>query len=438
MSETRPLDVHKGSWWKFDRYEVRNRYIRPAPGAHGEEYNPWERYRESQARKRGQQPPYQSLLRLVQPLVAPNAFRSRITEAHPTLSVTPDLEKEVADWCAQYGLLGLLLERARMVALAPRWQTSVEWGRQLMPQQTVYRWARGKWEERVECMLPGPDPIPMKPIESAPPKELAQQSEILEELTQQLATMMKLAKESGTPMPRSKGQRRKISPDVLGIDFWIDYVKKCARAEAAKKGGLVKNPSLLSLMKLRQPQGVLLERGIEALNSRAWATYFPDVPKAQQATYEYPVPMSPQFWEMYAEPLEEFLLVALTLYYAVQLWQRRGDRQWGAHREKLTAATLALLSFDAVTLCSNPSEDGMPTLKWVSPSLVTSLQLMIYQDNNQERRVQWCKWKPCGGVFVNVSGRADYCTDDCRNAAQQSKYRERQRSKKQKRRGSSL
>ena len=34
-----------GQWYRFDRYEVRDGYIRPVPGAGGGEYDPWASFR---------------------------------------------------------------------------------------------------------------------------------------------------------------------------------------------------------------------------------------------------------------------------------------------------------------------------------------------------------------------------------------------------------
>src|SRR5918912_966861 len=58
------FDAAAGGWWRFEDYELRDGYIRPAPGAKLERYDPWADYRARQG-KRELQPPYKSLLGLL-------------------------------------------------------------------------------------------------------------------------------------------------------------------------------------------------------------------------------------------------------------------------------------------------------------------------------------------------------------------------------------
>ena len=45
------LDVSLGKWWRFSAYEIREGFIRPAPGAKLTVYDPWEEYRQAFIRK---------------------------------------------------------------------------------------------------------------------------------------------------------------------------------------------------------------------------------------------------------------------------------------------------------------------------------------------------------------------------------------------------
>ena len=116
------------SWWRFSSYELKDGYIRPAPGAKLELYDPWKPYRDSWEHdpdsatpfpeKRLQGPPYLSLLALAD-----------------EVTIAPDrsgLDKKSADrllkWCSEFGLLGILPQRVQMVALAPRWLPVKPWG----------------------------------------------------------------------------------------------------------------------------------------------------------------------------------------------------------------------------------------------------------------------------------------------------------------------
>jgi hypothetical protein len=72
------FDPYRFLWWRFNKYEFKDSYIRPAPGASLEMYDPWQAYRDSWdydpdsatpfAQKRRQGPPYLSLLALTEEL----------------------------------------------------------------------------------------------------------------------------------------------------------------------------------------------------------------------------------------------------------------------------------------------------------------------------------------------------------------------------------
>ena len=59
------LDFALGPWRRFNRYEVREGYVRPAEGAELAMYDPWEDYLRGWAKQRNPVPPYRSLLELV-------------------------------------------------------------------------------------------------------------------------------------------------------------------------------------------------------------------------------------------------------------------------------------------------------------------------------------------------------------------------------------
>ena len=106
---TEPFDVAAGLWWRFDHYEIRDGYIRPALGANLEKYDPWAAYRAGRARAKGAESPYQSLL----------AMRENVV-FQPPCPLSAENEAKVLSWCKDYGLLGVLLQRAQAVVLAPR------------------------------------------------------------------------------------------------------------------------------------------------------------------------------------------------------------------------------------------------------------------------------------------------------------------------------
>jgi hypothetical protein len=84
-------------WWRFDRYEIHQGYIRPAPGAAVETYSPWELYKVP-AKKEAITQPYHTLFRL-------------------TEMGQPERERELLSWCSKFGLLGVLLHRSESVSV---------------------------------------------------------------------------------------------------------------------------------------------------------------------------------------------------------------------------------------------------------------------------------------------------------------------------------
>ncbi len=111
------FDVSAGYWWRFDRYEIRDGYIRPAPDARLERFDPWSEYREARAGHGAERRPYTDLLELVRDLVIGSA-----PDGDQILPLDPQGEERLSRWCATYGLLGILPHRAHMVTLPPRWE----------------------------------------------------------------------------------------------------------------------------------------------------------------------------------------------------------------------------------------------------------------------------------------------------------------------------
>ena len=74
-----------------------------------------------------------------------------------------------------------------------------------------------------------------------------------------------------------------------------------------------------------------------------------------------------------------------------------------------------------------PLRDGSFEQRWVSPSLLASLAMMVLQDLTEHRRILRCT--TCGRIFVSAAYQAQYCSAKCRSTAQKRAYRERVRQK---------
>ena len=52
--------------------------------------------------------------------------------------------------------------------------------------------------------------------------------------------------------------------------------------------------------------------------SKTWAQFIPDIAKDEKETYRYPMPMSDEFWGLYAEPVDAFFNGANALWRTIQ------------------------------------------------------------------------------------------------------------------------
>jgi hypothetical protein len=94
-------------WLRFNRYEIKGSYIRPAPDSRLIEYEPWEDFQKPQGKESLKQP-YLSLLELA-PLLQFDFSERR------SMRLEAPGEERLLEWCSQYGLLGILLHRVETV-----------------------------------------------------------------------------------------------------------------------------------------------------------------------------------------------------------------------------------------------------------------------------------------------------------------------------------
>ncbi len=150
--------------------------------------------------------------------------------------------------------------------------------------------------------------------------------------------------------------------------------------------------------------------------SKTWARFFPDTPREERETREYPLPLSEEFWREYAEPLDQFVNAVRALEDALRYLQEPTEVRRG--RDKINA-----LAGD-VNLTLLTSEEGFRQA-WVSTSLLGTLAAMAIFDLAGGKRVLRCQ--TCGRPFVSGSPSARYCSSTCRHTAQKRAYRQRVR-----------
>ena len=324
------LDLAGGGWWRFDRYEVRNGYIRPARGAVLTIYDPWAAYREARAARQEKAAPYQSLLTFIQSL-------------HVAWSARDELR--LADWCTEWGLLGILPHMAESVVLAPRWtrfpghRLSADESPGVAPAQRRYDRTNTGWASRA-------------------PVRLWREGEW---------TVVRGPAEEGMLIPEGSWPSGYARPGVV----------------------------------LREPfTGEYTQQQL----SEWWAQYFPDVPEAEQDNYAYPPPLTPEFWQLYAEPVQSFLSVALEFRNALASFERSKPPAELTYedREAIGVGLKRLHAFVAPVRPSlAPQADGSWRLRWLAPSLLASFAMMALQDIAEQRRVRACA--TCGTPFASAA-----------------------------------
>ncbi len=239
------LTAYENMWGRFAEYTVQGGYILPAPGAEYRPYSPFELY--WTARKKGKQPPYQSLFALLKRIGA--ADREQDGSA----------EGEIAAWCSQYGLLGILPHRAESVTLAPVYKDlpldldDTEEPEEWPASSTRYERRNGYWEESADTVFV-----------------------------------------SGDLAPRACNEGEPVPPQL-----WI--------------------PPATTREAYRMPPSFAADNPvINRPGLSHWGQYFPGVDPGALNLYQYPRPHTKDFWRIYAEPVDGFIAEAQRLGEAIE------------------------------------------------------------------------------------------------------------------------
>ena len=158
---------------------------------------------------------------------------------------------------------------------------------------------------------------------------------------------------------------------------------------------------------------------------RTWAQFFPSLPRDQWESYRYPKPLSEKFWDLYCEPVEEFMNTAA--------WLQEKLTTLAKGRETTDDGRVVPYPDDYV-LAIHELNDHVGTVRWFlqqrpdgfmqrwgSPSLFTSLVLRALQDVTSAKRPLICL--TCRRLFVSSAHQARYCSVRCRHTMNKRTYR---------------
>jgi hypothetical protein len=169
---------------------------------------------------------------------------------------------------------------------------------------------------------------------------------------------------------------------------------------------------------LRSGEWELLELG------RSWSVYFPRLSDNDRQASRYPVPLSAEFWHLYSEPVATFIDAAATLVDAVQEINKLKSTTPPGDGDMVRRRTDSLhILLEATSPGLQLTDKGFKE-RWISPSLLATLAMMVFQDLTGGRRVLKCG--TCNSYFFSSAYQARYCSERCRQTGQKRQWRRSQ------------
>lgn len=433
-----------GGWWLFEEYELlpsgkSPTHVAPLRGSKLLPYDPFEahdKYWGGRSRLDGQ-PPYLELANL-------------------------DLDDptEILGWCSRYGLLGILPHRTLEARFWPRWQP-LGWGDEPLPEGRLAP-RQVRYERRVTWREYAPQPAVMVN---------ADRPAVVSDIG--LAYGVQSGKLYVSPPPEFETRidphpihKREYTEEATGRQAGQTLTAEELKRVSESVVDDYSRPSPAGVHIFNTLSGTTEELGLV----EGYAQFFPyrdgvcdwvrwrnrtavfeagvvDRETGEQiaenlARQDYPAPLSKDFLQEYGEPIALFRRYAGFVRGAVDVWQRLRDAQTLAEVEALRSRYGLLrderggVHFDRfqLTLASvHPTArpkagDGggvQWSHAWHYPSLFAALLLMVYQDIPfHGRTIKLCAKAGCVRTFVTDRADQLYCSQRCKWAAKQARYRE--------------
>jgi len=163
---------------------------------------------------------------------------------------------------------------------------------------------------------------------------------------------------------------------------------------------------------------------------RALGQFFPAVAAADLKTYEYPVPMSEEFWQQYAEPLGRFKSAVLGFRDMLANLAQAGPPELLPDDVLRTvmrgrAQLQAILSVSPALVLM---DDGGFAPRWAFSSLPAIAAFEVWQQLIGGQSVKHCKRAKCRRLFIPPNNAREYCSDRCKMAEEKARQRRQQSS----------
>ena len=369
----RKQQLQVGTWWHFDRYEFRDGYIRPAVESGGRCYEPWDEYERSK-QDTNYTPPYVELFRLLDDLgfkceIAGPSSRSRI-------------------------IYGSDLDTVSVVRPTPGSRRAS--GSRFTPKQLE---ALENWCSRWGLLGVLPNRVQSMVVRARSSNELLRDARFVD----------------GVSDP---------SPGVFSYQVTNGEWTLWDGVGSARHRDTSASSTAVEPMEPQAFEPSHYGSNFRSLKDAVWP-FFPCVPESDAVTYEYPAPLSREFWKQYAEPVDKFFYTAELLRDAVYgispvMVEAQHKAQGRARTSRMNALFLSPIG-------QQLADDGQAlTIKWNFPSLVSSLAMMAVQDAMGGCRLLRCA--ECSSVFVTDAYQATYCSQRCAWKHRQKRARERKAS----------
>lgn len=184
-----------------------------------------------------------------------------------------------------------------------------------------------------------------------------------------------------------------------------------------------KNPDELVFPSAEPPSVLMRSVSDGAIHSetirKGWGRYFPAIPERERESYRYPLPDTKAFFEIYAEPVSQFIDSALWFMLAVKGIAGCTEESLSEFQKVDRRDRLARLSSSGGPMTDPKTGDR--SITWNAPSLLAHMALMATVDMSENRILQPCE--NCKTLIVTGHARARYCSYTCRRAAQARVYR---------------